>query len=449
MGKLARRLICSTVNIAIGVAVIQLIQKKLASASPASGPRKIVWIINQDAVTPDMPGNARQFEHAQFLDLRGWSTTVFASPFNHKRGTYLRPVSIVRPFLRLAEGRARAVWVYTLPYRGNDWRRYANMVSFLVGSVAAGVRQRPKPDAIIGSSPQLLSGLAAWLLAKWHRVPFVFEVRDLWPETLVGMGLTSKAVIGPLEWIESFLYRQADAIVILADRFHGHVVANGGRSDRLTLIPNAPMRTGKPESVIRQATRARFGWDEEVVFIYAGAHGPANGLDTVVAAAAMLPPNSRAHVVLIGDGPERERLIQLAGGNTHLQFLPPVSRAEVANILAGADAGIVTLRKAKVFEGVRPNKIYDYLALAMPVVSNVPGEARDILEVAGAGAFAAPGDSQSLAITIDHLASHPDELNRLRISAVTYANTMPTREDAANQLACLLDSVITRSRSKQ
>ena len=206
------------------------------------------------------------------------------------------------------------------------------------------------------------------------------------------------------------------------------------------------MRTGEPASATRQATRAKFGWNEKVVFIYAGAHGPANGLDTVVAAAAMLPANTRARVVLIGDGPERERLIDSAGGKTWLQFLPSVSRAEMEHILAGADAGIVTLRKRKCSKA-SGRQIYDYFSLAMPVVSNVPGEAREILEAAGAGAFAAPDDSPSLASTIDHLASHPEALNQLRHSAVRYASGMSTREDTAHHLACLLDTVITSSRS--
>jgi glycosyltransferase involved in cell wall biosynthesis len=402
---------------------------------------RTAWIVNQYAVTPEMPGGTRHIELAELLRLHGWQGVVFATPFNHSLGASLRDISPRRPVLTEDVDGVVFRWLYSTPYRGNSSRRYLNMVSFMVAVVLAGVRQ-PRPDIVIGSSPHLLAACGAWILARWHRRPFVLEVRDIWPDALVELGLRSPLVISPLRLIERFLYARARRIVALTEGIERQIVAKGVPSNKLVLIPNAALKPRPIDGARRRARRAALGWDGKVVAVWVGAHGVANGLDLVVEAGRRLADDRRVMLVLVGDGPEKPRLRELAADLPNVVFCDPLPKREVGELLGAADIGIMVNRPTEQSTGQRPNKLFDYMAAALPIVSNLPGECRRLVDEAGVGVSVPPEDAASLAEAIRRLADDPAgraEMGRRGFQHVAQAHS---REDTAVVLAATLDAAV-------
>lgn len=402
-----------------------------------SGNNRRLWLVNHYAIAPDMPGGSRHYELACLLGDHGWSTTIFATPFNYSTARFVRKVSPTRPFLSKVEEGVSYRWLYSMPYSSNDWRRYANMVSFAVSlllSAAKGV----KPNTVLGSSPHLLAALGAWMVSRRYRVPFVFEVRDLWPDTLVEMGLTNPLIIEPLGVIERFLYKQADLILVLTSGIARGIEEKGVSPEKIVFLPNAPFRPTPIDMDDRNRVRRQLGWSDKVVVIYAGVHGPANALDRVVEAARRLDGAENVHIVFLGDGPTKESLKELAQSLPNVSFLDPVAKTEVANVLRAADIGLLSLLQTQVFEGARPNKLFDYLSNGLPVISTVGGEVMQVLDEARAGVYASPEDLDQ---AIHRLASDPSRRMQMSRSAHEYASNTLNREGTAALLAQHLNQV--------
>lgn len=405
------------------------------------GNNRRLWMVNHYAIAPDMPGGSRHYELARLLGEQGWSTTIFATPFNYSTARFVRNVSPVQPFLTEVEDGVSYRWLYSVPYSGNNWRRYLNMVSFTASFLLAAARGA-KPDTVLGSSPHLLAALGAWMISKRYKVPFVFEVRDLWPDTLVQMGLTNPLIIKPLSVIERFLYRQADLILVLTSGIARGIEEKGVSREKIVFLPNAPFRPSPIDMKERERVRRRLGWSDKVVAIYAGVHGPANALDRVVEAARRLDGKWNVQIVFLGDGPTKESLKELARGSRNVTFLDPVPKAEVASLLRAADIGLLSLLQTQVFEGARPNKLFDYLSSGLPVVSTVEGEVMNVLHEAGAGVYAPP---EELDQAVRRLASDPSQRVQMGISAHEYANSSLSREGTAALLAQHLNQVASCS----
>jgi len=391
-----------------------------------------------------MPGGTRHYELAQLLRSASWDTTVFASPLNYATATFQRPVSLRRAVMRRDEGGLDVHWVYTVPYRGNNWRRYLNMLSFPVVAAVPLLRGL-RPDAVIGSSPNPFAALAGWLAAWWHRTPFVLEVRDLWPETLIEMGVRNPAIILPLRVIERWLYARAVAIVALTEGIEERLVAKGVPEAKVHLIPNAPLRPAPPDAARRAARRHGLGWGSRVVAIYAGAHGPANGLETVVDAARQLADLPDLLVVLIGDGGAKAELQMRAADLTNVEFLDPVPKDQIGDILRAADIAILSLRGKDLFQGARPNKLFDYMVAGLPIVSTVGGEAWGLIDAAESGVLAHPDDAGALAHALRGLAE--DRACRLRLGerGFRYVAEHHSRERTAEDLGALLAVIAGRA----
>ena len=369
-----------------------------AGARAGDHRRSVVWV-NQFALLPSDGGGTRHFELGRELVRKGWRVTVLASDLHLHRRTYTRRTqpSDRAVIAESCEG-VDFVWAWAAGYRRNDWRRAWNWLSFS-WAVKRACRNMERPDIVIGSSPQLLAAHAARLVARKFGVPFVFEVRDLWPESLLaaggrrGMGYT---LLDRLAWS---LYRDADRILVLAKGTRDYLVERGIAAEKIVHVPNgvdvhsvSPLAIAPP----RHETRP-------FVLVYAGAHGPANGLDRVLDAAEIIGPASGARFVLIGDGPAKDSLRQDAQRRrlAHVEFHDAVAKSALVSILQAADAGLMVLRDAPLFAfGVSPNKLFDYLAAGLPVVCNVPGEVARMLEEACAGIQASDTSGTSLAGSI-------------------------------------------------
>lgn len=394
--------------------------------------KRRVLVCNHFAAPSGEPGGTRHVELAERLEH--WEAVVLAADRN------------------LLDGRRRAARppgfeVVRVPgHSGNGPARVVGWLAYAAGVGRAARRLGPF-DAVIGSSPHLPGAAAAQRVARRAGVPFVFEVRDPWPEVLAGMGAwsTSSPAYRALARLARRLEGQADAVVVLSEGVGALLTGRGVPAGRVEVIPNG----ADPDALVPPASRAtlrrHLGWsDDEVVAVYAGAHGPANGLDLLLDAAATL---ARTHptvrVVLVGDGVQKPHLVARAaeGRLDNVRFLDPVPKDEVAGLLGAADVGIHCLADAEVFHwGVSPNKLFDYLGAGRAVVTNTPGEVADVVQRSAAGEAVAPDE---LAEGIGRLAQLSTEARDAKGEAGrAWLRAHRGRDASAARYEALLDRVV-------
>ncbi len=370
-----------------------------------------IWMLNHYAHPPDTPGGTRHYDFARELVKQGHEITIFASSFDHR----------TRKDTRLQKGQSyrrenidgvEFVWVRTSPYYGgNDWRRVVNMLSYALRVVPLGLRLKGKPDVVLASSPHPFAGVAGWLLAKLKGARFIFEVRDLWPQTLVEVGgYSSKSPAVKLMGIlEKFLYRRASKIVILLPKASDYIAGLGITVSKIVYIPNgvspelfsnteAKLPAGLYKLISDLKSQGKF------LVSYAGAHGIANALDTIIEAAKWLQDdkNDKIHFLLVGEGPEKERLIEKARsyGLDNISFHKPIPKRVVPSLLGSSDIAIVSFRKTDLYRyGISVNKLWDYMMAARPIVWAIDS-ANDPVAEAGCGITVPPEDGQAMAEAI-------------------------------------------------
>ena len=371
-----------------------------------TAPRRLLWV-NHFAVAPSDGGGTRHFDLGNALRAHGWRVTIVASDFHlHSRGYTRRATPHARAAIAESIDDVDFVWLWAAPYTTNDWRRARNWLSFSRSLGRLTRNGGPSPDIIIGSSPHLFAAFAALRMARRLRVPFVLEVRDLWPESIIAAGGRRGPAYQALGSLAKYLYARADRIIVLARGIGDHVAGLGADPAKIVYVPNG----ADPMPV----TRSRPDAGGPFTLVYAGAHGPANGLDTVLDAAALLR-GQRIQFRLVGDGPSKTALQARAAREQlpNVEFCDPIPKTAMPHLLASANAGLMVLRDAPLFAfGVSPNKLFDYLAAGLPVVCNVPGEVAGMLRDASAGEQAADASPQALAHAILRLAQKSSDALR-------------------------------------
>ena len=349
-----------------------------------------IWIFNHYAVPPDSPGGTRHYELGRVLAAAGHEVTIFASSFSHfsRREERLAPGENVAS--RTIDG-VRFVWVRTMPYPNNGYRRVLNLAGY-AARVLRAQRGLSRPDVIVGSSVHPAAVLAAWLVARRSESRFVVEVRDLWPQTLIDMGSLRASGLPArlLRLAESFSYRRASAVICLLPGATRYLESRGVPPGKIHYVPNGVSDVPRPAAPDLADTGShasdlidqikRFHKDGYLTAGYVGSHGPANGVETIVAAAARLRDASQTKVavILVGDGQEKAACQRLAEqhGLDNVLFWPPLPKREVPVVLAALDVTLFCLRDVAVFKyGLSSNKLFDYLACGSPVLfaSNAPG----------------------------------------------------------------------------
>lgn len=404
--------------------------------------RPTVHWVNQYAVPPDQPGGTRHYEMASALRERGYDARVVASDLNLSTRSYSRREgpSDRRSINEDVSG-VPFTWLPAGHYGRNDWRRAFSMVSFAWNVLILLLRQVRRGDVVIGSSPQLLSALTARIASALRGGRFVLEVRDLWPESLTGVtGKTSPTAIA-LRVIADTLYRTSRAIIILAEGSREPIRRHGGRPARIVFIPNGVDLDAfaAPDDLLPPDLT----WlEEQPTFVYAGAHGPANGLDLVLDAADHLleQGEERIRVLFIGDGPSKADLRADAArrGLSNVIFRDPVPKQTIPSILRRCTGGLMVLKDVELFRyGVSPNKLFDYLACDLPVVTNVAGDVARTVKDAAAGVVVPPGDPSALAYAMRAVAQAEVQPS----SGALYIKQHRDRRLLADLLARVIDGV--------
>ena len=364
---------------------------------------------------------ARVSELARHWARRGHDVTVLTAFPHHPHGVKRPedrgvPCRVERdpqcPQVRLVR-----TYVYAAANAG-FLKRIASYLSFMLSAVLLGVWRVGRPDVVVATSPQLFTGVAGWALGVLTWRPFVFEVRDLWPESIVTVGAMREGLaIRALKRLSAFLYAHATLIVTVGDGYRRRIVRDYGVDPAKTrVVTNGVDRDlFRPDPERRDALRRRHGWSGKTVALYLGTHGMAHGLHRVLETAAALRHRDDLCFVLVGDGAEKRRLVAQAEGMglDNVEFLPAADKARVVAHYAAADLCLVPLRKVDLFTEVLPSKIFEIMAMRRPVVLSVDGDARRLIERAGAGVFVPPEDVPAMTAAVVRLADDAGLRRRL------------------------------------
>ncbi len=338
-------------------------------------------------------------------------------------------------------------WLWPLPNR-RAHERIRSYASFCLSAAIRGITLAA-PDLVIGTSPQLLVALCGWWLARSKRVPFVFEVRDLWPESLAAVGASAEGntlhrVLGA---IAGFLYRRADRIVVVTPAFKAHLIQRWHvPAEKISIVENG-VETDlfRPEpSAIELRRGSKPNTPDRFLICYVGTLGMAHGLETVIDAADQLQRTlPSALLLLVGEGSEKQRIVEMAAarGLSNVEFLDQQPRNRIPAIVSAADLCLVTLKKTDLFKTVIPTKLLEYMACERPVVIAVDGQARQIVEDADAGLFVPPGNSHALADAICDLARNPERRRQMGANGRRYILAHLSRERTARKYIAVLQQL--------
>lgn len=396
---------------------------------------KRVLVLNHFAVPRGQPGGTRHVE--LFSRLDGWTYLIIAGHLNHLTG---EPQPAAPGFFP----------VRVTPYRGNGLSRILNWVSYAFSAYVQAFRVG-RVDVVYASSPHLLAAWCGWLVATARRVPFVLEVRDLWPGVLLAMGqLSAKSpVFRILTALETFLYNRATRIVVLAEGSRVEIASRGIDAGKIVYIPNGADPDDFRPTACRELLRERYGF-ERLTALYAGAHGPANGLDLVLDAAEVMD-DPGLDIVLVGGGVQKAALIASAArrGLTNVRFLDPVPKEDVPDLLCAADVGLHVLADVDLFRtAVSPNKLFDYMAAGLPVITNCPGLVSELVTEAGCGYTVDPLD---LRVAFEQCASDAAtrrDLHAKGLAGQRWIAEHQSREAMASRLQRVLDPLAHKPQHK-
>ncbi|HEX6851068.1 MAG TPA: glycosyltransferase family 4 protein [Candidatus Polarisedimenticolaceae bacterium] len=346
---------------------------------------------------------------------RGHDVTVLTAFPNH-------PTGVIPPEYR-GEIRRLETWHGARVVRTFVWaaankgvlKRGIAYASWAASAIALGHGPAGRPDLVLATSPQFLVALSGWALSRLKGVPFVLEVRDLWPDSIVAVGALPphSPAIRALRRLERFVYGQADLVVSVTRSFVPHLRSNGAR--RVAVIPNGADPEQFRVDASRDALRERYGLGDRFVAVFAGTLGMAHGLETVIDAAERLRDDPRFLFWLVGEGARRSELEAEAArrGLTNVRFEGQVDRSAIPGVLAAADASLVLLRPTPLFETVLPSKMFEAMAAGCPIVLGVRGEACEVLETSGGGIAIPPGDADALVAALRRLAADPVGARRM------------------------------------
>lgn len=327
----------------------------------------------------------------------------------------------------------------------SGWRRMFKFYQF--ARLAARVGSKfDRPDVVFATHTPLTIGLAGITLARRFNIPFIFEVRDLWPEALVNVGgLKNPLAIWWLRRMAKKIYAAANHIVALSPGMKEGIIRTGISAERVTMIPNASDLDLFQPNLDGSAQRKRLGLKDRFAAIYFGAMGLANGLDYVIEAARILAErgNDNIAIVLHGDGGKRAELEKMAQDyeltNVIFSDLVP-DKTELARLVAGCQACMTIYRAAKEHTW-SPNKMFDALAAGKPVLINVPGWLGEMVEQNNCGGCLDPHCPKVLADVLEELADNPQLCQEMGANARSLAE----REFDRDKLADRLETVLTNA----
>ncbi len=381
--------------------------------------------------------SARTYEHARHWVRMGHEVTVITGFPNH-------PTGIIRPEYRGYFIKRESIdgidllrtWIYCAANKG-FLRRILNFLSFFFSSFVLGALKTRRPDLIVGTSPQFFCAVSAYLLSILKRVPFVFEVRDIWPQSAIELGvLKNRIIIYLLEAIEMHLYRRAALIVIVAESTRQYLIDKGVDSAKIAIIQNGiddgylASATASPEDVRRET-----GLEGKFIVSYIGTHGISHALGVVLQAAGKLRDDISIHFLFIGEGAEKASLkSQAAGMNlSNVTFIDEQPRERLLAFYRASDLSLVPLKRLPIFRKVLPSKLFELMGAGCPVVCSVEGEAARLVARSEAGVCIEPENVEALVNAIRLLRDDPAQRAQMSLNGQSFVKANYLRSTLASR----------------
>jgi len=402
-------------------------------------------LINQAFVSPDEPGHTRHYELAQYLRKHGHELVIVGSDLNYQTGKRIiqhRGLSVDQDIDGVHV--IRAAIVPSL-HRSYFWR-IISFVSFMVSSLVASLKVRDV-DLVMGTTPPIFQAASVWLIACIRRKPFLLEVRDLWPEFGVGMGvLKNPVIIWMARRLEDFLYSRADKILVNSPAYVDYMLGRGVAQEKIAFIPYGTDLDNFNPQVDGTAFRKKLGLTDKFVVLYAGALGQANDIHTLLRAASRIKEDNRIRILLLGDGKEKASL-QMEARRLELSnviFADPIPKKEMPQALAAADVCLAILQDIPAFRTTYPNKVFDYMAAGKPTVLVIDGVIRQVMQASAGGVFVPPGDDAYLAQTLVKVSRDSKSLNQMGAAARCYMQKNMNRQDKMAETMRLMEGMLPR-----
>jgi len=414
-------------------------------------PNRILFLSHYYPPETNAPAN-RVSEMARLWVASGHVVDIVTGMPNHPngiipesyRGAWYRPET--QDGVTIHRGR-----IYPAPNRGH-LRRILNYLSFMISGTVTALAKAPKPDCVIATSPQLFCALAGWVVSAIRRVPFILEIRDIWPEEIVAVGaIRNRPIIRTLERLEMFLYGRATRIVVVAQGSIDILISRGVPRSKLELIPNGVdtdrFLPGPRQNKIRRELQV----NGEFLISYIGTVGMAHRLEVILDAAERLSNRPGVKFMIVGDGAERNRLRSLAKqrGLTNVLWEDAQPRNRVADYYSASDACLVHMRRAELFTRNVPSKMYEIMAAGRPMLLGTFGESRELGESAGCAVAFTPEDADELVDAIARLMASPDRGAQMGLSGRQYVQSRYDRRLLARRYMDLISGVVGHHRKQQ
>jgi glycosyltransferase involved in cell wall biosynthesis len=399
-----------------------------------------ILLLHQYFLEENDPGGSRWNEMAKTWTTLGHEVTVIAGMV-HANGLEKRKEYKGKYFVRKQQGevivqRTHVSESYNSGFLGRLWGYF----SFMFSSLWAGLfKVKGKFNVVIVTSPPLFIGISGYLISRCKKVPMVFEVRDLWPESAVDTEvLTNKWVISIAYAVEKFIYKKAALINVLTPAFYNSLIDKKNICEsRLIMIPNASdfsLSDDLLTSFDRDAFRKQHNLEEYFVVTYVGAHGVANHLEQILEAGKALE-DTNVLFLLIGQGMEKARLLQVAQEMevNNVRFIDPVPKKEVFKYIIASEMGASILKKVETFKTVYSNKTFDYFSCKKPILMAIDGVSRELVEAAKAGSYIEPENISEYNRTVREYISNPKRIEEEGVNGYNFAKENFDREVLANK----------------
>lgn len=407
-----------------------------------------ILLLHQYFLEQDDPGGSRFNEMTRVWVDEGHQVTVIAGMMHYsgseKRQEYKGKYFVKKDQNDVQVIRCHVSESYNKSFRGRLWGYF----SFVFSGLWAGLfKTEGKFDMILVTSPPLFIGLTGYMLSILKRIPFIFEIRDLWPESAIDTGVvTNKAVIKMAYAIEAFIYRKAKLINVLTPAFRATLIEKKGVSPaKIVFIPNAADFSLSDDLLTtfdKRAFREKQGLEGKFVVTYVGAHGVANHLQQVLQTGKLLE-DTNVQFLLIGSGMEKENLKAMANELqvTNVRFIDPVPKADVFKYILASEMGASVLKKNDTFKTVYSNKTFDYMACKKPILMAIDGVSRELVEEAQAGVFVEPENPEDFASKIRMYLEDPELMRTQGGNGYRYAKQHFDREVLAKKYLKILADV--------
>ena len=408
-----------------------------------------ILVVHQFYLMPGQPGGSRFNEMARLWAEQGHEVSIIAGTVDYNSGKAPERYA-GRWISKEMDGmvqvyRCHVPEAYSKGYAGRMWAFFA----FTLSASTAALRAK-RPDVVIATSPPLVAAIPGWIAARvsTRPVPWVFEVRDLWPESAITTGvLKAGSVLTKLLYaLERWACHLADKINVLTPAFQTDMETRAlGISSKFCFVPNGADTEAFQPGPRDNPMRRQLGWGDRFVVMYAGAHGRANALSQLVEAAVELRDRPDILIACVGDGPERQGLAEKADrlGLKNIVFHGARPKAEMPDIVNASDAGAAVLQNNPTFRTVYPNKVFDYMSCARPVLLAIDGVARELVcDEAKAGVFAEPENPTSIAAGIRYLADNAGARDEMAQSGRQWVLANATREVLAARYLDVLTELV-------